>query len=99
MIWYKTILTKNEIQTGLGKELKSDFQYLFHQLNDPDGMAIYNSGHVGNQYIFYYLSLPKIFKYNLGKIFKKYRLTTVTEPLGMIFQLIFKNLNRVEFVS
>ncbi len=80
MIWYKVILTNNELFNGLGRELEADFNYLFTQMNHPEDMRLYCSWLVGDQHRYYYLQLPDNFGFHLGEVFSKYRTILTTEP-------------------
>ena len=80
MIWYKVILTNNELFNGLGRELEADFNYLFRILNHPEDMKLYCSWLVGDQHRYYYLQMPENFGFHLGEVFLKYRTVLSTEP-------------------
>ncbi|QQS34732.1 MAG: hypothetical protein IPM56_10710 [Ignavibacteriales bacterium] len=80
MIWYKVILTNNELMQGFGRQLETDFTFLFNNMSQPEDMKLYRSWLVGDQHLFYYMQMPDGFTYNLGEVFNKYRTTITVEP-------------------
>lgn len=80
MIWYRVILTNNELSRGLDKELERDFEYLFNSMNQPLMMRLYRSWLMGDNHTFYYIQMPEDFGYDLGQVFGKYRTFLTAEP-------------------
>ncbi|QQS36946.1 MAG: hypothetical protein IPM56_03040 [Ignavibacteriales bacterium] len=80
MIWYKIILTNNELMQGVGRQLETDFKYLYDSMNQPEEMKLFRSWLVGDQHMFYYMQMPDGFVYNLGQVFAKYRTIITIEP-------------------
>lgn len=91
MIWYRAILTDSELQEELSSQLETNFDYLFRQLNQPDGMALYRSSSIDHLNLNYYMKLPECSMYNLGRVFNQFRIRLTQEPQKSDLMLVVGN--------
>lgn len=80
LFWYQIFFERRDLIAGADVPLVIEFIRFMHQLQFPEGLALFEPQQRPDAGAYYYLSTPELHSYEIKKILSNYRCLSISFP-------------------